>query len=170
MCLHTCAVSADYSRSPILLFLTVVAPLYAMLFFGDEDVALACRGGEYNPVEESYFREQNEQVRVQGLASWVQFGEKNDTAGYTQGVLDQTRVQSGAGQSAAPVRPQYRRGTQACRGSAWVYPVLSFFYLMSEDFRTIVLSLPIELCRCTTVSCTLLYNSFGNSPKYAFKI
>ena len=61
MCLHTCAVSTDYSRSPIL-FLTVVVPLYAMVFFGDEDVALACRGGEYNPVEESYFREQNDRL------------------------------------------------------------------------------------------------------------
>ena len=62
MCLHTCAVSAVYSRSPIILFLTVVVPLYAMLFFGDEDAALACRGGEYNPVEESYFREQNDRL------------------------------------------------------------------------------------------------------------
>ena len=39
---------------------TVVVLLYAMLFFGDEDAALACRGGESNPVEESYFREQND--------------------------------------------------------------------------------------------------------------
>ena len=41
---------------------TVVVPLYAMLFFGDEDAALGCRGGEYNPVEESYFREQNDRL------------------------------------------------------------------------------------------------------------
>ena len=61
MCLHTCAVSTDYSRSPIL-FLAVVVPLYAMVFLGDEDAALACRGGEYNPVEESYFREQNDRL------------------------------------------------------------------------------------------------------------
>ena len=59
MCLHTCAVSAVYSRSPILF---LVVPLYAMPFFGDEDAALACRGGEYNPVEESYFREQNDRL------------------------------------------------------------------------------------------------------------
>ena len=49
------------SRSPIL-FLTVVVPLYAMLFFGDEDAALACGGGESDPVEESYFREQNDKL------------------------------------------------------------------------------------------------------------
>ena len=51
-----------YSRSLILLLLTVAVPLYAMLFFGDEDAALACRGGESNPVEESYFREQNDRL------------------------------------------------------------------------------------------------------------
>ena len=77
-----------------------------MVFFGDEDAALACRGGEYNPSGgRVLFPRAERQVRVQGLASWVQFGEKNDTAGYTPGVLDQTRVKSGAGQSAAPVRP-----------------------------------------------------------------
>ena len=49
---HMCCVSSS----------TVVVPLCAMLFFGDEDAALACRGGEYNPVEESYFREQNDRL------------------------------------------------------------------------------------------------------------
>ena len=46
---------------------TVVVLLYAMLFFGDEDAALACRGGENNPVEESYFRGQNDRL---GYRAW----------------------------------------------------------------------------------------------------
>ena len=56
--------SAVYSRSPIH---TVVVPLYAMLFFGDEDAASACRGGENSPVEESYFRGQNDRL---GYKAW----------------------------------------------------------------------------------------------------
>ena len=45
---------------------TVVVPLYAMLFFGDEDAALSCRGGENSPVEESYFRGQNDRLGYRG--------------------------------------------------------------------------------------------------------
>ena len=60
------------------------------------------------------------------MTSWVQFWRKSDTAGYTPGVFDQNRVKSGAGQSAASVRPRYKTSIQRCRGSAWVYPVLSF--------------------------------------------
>ena len=60
MCLHTCAVNRLLPFSYTVP--SVVVPLYAMVFLGDEDAALACRGGEYNPVEESYFREQNDRL------------------------------------------------------------------------------------------------------------
>ena len=63
MCLHTCMCCVNSLLPFSYTVPAVVVPLYVLLSFGDEDAALACRGGEYNPVEESlYFREQNDRL------------------------------------------------------------------------------------------------------------
>ena len=65
-------------------------------------------------------------IRVQVQSSRVQFGTKNDAAGYTLAEPRHISVKCGAGQSAACVKCLYKKGTLICRGSTRVYPVESF--------------------------------------------
>jgi len=55
-------------------------------------------------------------------------GYKSGAAGYTRRKARQNSINRCAGHSTASVWCGCGRGTQLCRGSAWVYPVVSFSF------------------------------------------
>ena len=65
-------------------------------------------------------------IRAQVRSSRVQFGTKNDVAGYALAEPRHIRAKCDADQSAACVYCLYKKGTLVCRGSTRVYPVESF--------------------------------------------
>ena len=97
-------------------------------------------------------------IRVQVQSSRVQFGTKNDAAGYTLAEPRHISVKCGAGQSTACVKCPYKKGTLICRGSTRVYPVesLPFIFICSPILHVRALYHTVVACDNNSVLRTSL--------------